>query len=269
MKRIILFRLGLIVFIVFSALISNAQDTIIKNNGVVIYGKIMEVTSSDISFMKSDFPDGPTFREKKSDISLIKYRNGQTQEFVRIENSSVGQEIPEANKYNTNNNNNSKNPNNKTNSQNQGNTQNNSNTYLANGPVNPSNSTESRKIEEIDGKYFINGQKLGRKALDKELKKSTNPLVQMSLKTAKLAKVSQKIVGITSIPSTIAGGFTSIVTISQAVTAYQTGKITPQYYVNAGLSFLGTLTVPITSKILKKQRDKLYKKTIDLYNLGA
>ncbi|MDF2436749.1 MAG: hypothetical protein K0Q95_1125 [Bacteroidota bacterium] len=250
------------VLFVFCSYTSHAQDTIVKNNGIVIYGKITEVTSTEISFIKKDFPDGPTFKEKKSDISLIKYRNGQSQEFVRIENNSIGQEVPAANQYNTGNYNknvpqSSGNANNQT-------TPTNQNNVLANGPVNSSNN----KIEEVDGKYFKNGQKLGRRGLDKELKKSTNPLVQTSLKTAKLVKISQKIVGITSIPSTIAGGVTSIITISQAVTAYQKGAITPQFYVNAGLSFLGTLTVPITSKILKKQRDKLYKKTIDLNNMS-
>lgn len=261
-KKVLLSLLCAALFIVNSI---KAQDTILKNNGVVIYGKITEVTNTEISFQKTDFPDGPVFKEKKADIALIKYRNGQKQEFVRVENSSVGQEIPSAPKQGyTNGSNNNQENRNSNNGQN--NNKGNSNNYLANGPVNPEN---NNKIEETDGKYFKNGQKLGRKALDRELKKSTNPLVQMSLKTAKLAKISQKIVGITSIPSTIGGGVTSIITISQAVTAYQKGAITPQFYVNAGLSFLGTLSMPITSKILKKQRDKLYKKTIDLYNLGA
>jgi hypothetical protein len=232
-----------------------AQDTIFKNNGTVIYAKITEVGTNAISYKKSDFLDGPDYVENKADISVIRFRNGQHQEFVRVEipqNSTAS--IPQNSNSNLNSGN--------SNIPNSGNTNNFNNNALKNGPVNQNN-----RIEEVDGKYTMNGQKLGRRGLDKELKKSKNPLVQASLKTAKLAKISQKIVGITSIPSTIAGGVTSIITISQAITAYQTGAITPQYYFNAGMSFLGTLTVPITSKYLKKQRDKLYSKTIDLYNL--
>jgi hypothetical protein len=255
-KRIHLFSIIVILAVCLFNKGIHAQDTIFKNNGTVIYAKITEIGTNAISYKKSDFLDGPDYIENKSDISVIRFRNGQRQEFVRVEvpqNSSLpltaNNIIPGNNSNQSNDQNNSNNSN----------TQNNA---LKNGPVN-----QSYKIEEIDGKYMMNGQKLGRRALDKELKKSKNPLVQASLKTAKLAKISQKIVGITSIPSTIAGGITSIITISQAVTAYQTGAITPQYYVNAATSFLGTLTVPITSKYLKKQRDKLYNKTIDLYNL--
>jgi hypothetical protein len=140
----------------------------------------------------------------------------------------------------------------------------NTNTVLKNGPV-----SDQHKIDEIDGKYFINGQRLGQHGLDKELRKSKNPLVLSSLKTARLVKISQKVIGITSYASAMAGGVTSIATISQFITAYQTGVLGPKYYFNAGVSLLGTVTLPITSKILKKQKDKLYGKTIDLYNMGS
>lgn len=237
----------------------SAQDTIIKNNGVVIYANIIEVGTNAISFKKNNFLDGPTFIENKTDISLIKYRNGQQQEFVRVEIPKITNSEPvmDNGSRNDNNGNNTYNNNNK-NYQ----STSNPNTALKNGPVN------DRKIEEIDGKYLINGQKIGRHALDKELKKSKDPLVQSSLKTAKLLKISQKIVGITSYGSTMAGGITSIAMISQFITAYQTGVLGPTYYFNAGISLLGTVSLPITSKVLKKQRDKLYGKTIDLYNAG-
>ncbi|MCW3072781.1 MAG: hypothetical protein JWO44_2671 [Bacteroidetes bacterium] len=241
-----------------------AQDTILKTDGSVIYAKIIEMGNNAVSYKRSDFEDGPTFVENKSNIAIIKFRNGTRQEFVKVETPSNNNGTQNNNGTGNSQNNGNGTTNSSAKTNNSTNNQNTSSDPLKNGPVNNGNS----KIEIVDGKYMMNGQKLGRKALDRELKKSTNPLVQVSLKTAKLAKVSQKIVGITAIPSTIAGGVTSIITISQAVTAYQTGKMTPQYYVNAGLSFLGTLTVPITSKILKKQRDKLYKKTIDLYNMG-
>jgi hypothetical protein len=231
-----------------------AQDTILKTDGSVIYARITEMGDNAISYKRSDFQDGPTFVESKTNIAIIKFHNGTRQEFVKVPLQNGNDKSQSATNDGSNDAGNKASSNQNTASGN----------ALKNGPVN----TDHPKIEEVDGRYFMNGQKLGRKALDRQLKKSANPLVQTSLKTAKLVKVSQKIVGITAIPSTIAGGVTSIITLSQAITAYQTHKITPQYYVNAGLSFLGTLTVPISSKILKKQRNKLYKRTIDLYNMG-
>ncbi|MCW3084080.1 MAG: hypothetical protein JWP12_1446 [Bacteroidetes bacterium] len=230
-----------------------AQDTIYKNDGTVIYAKIMEVGTNAISFKKTNNPDGPTFIENKTDISLIKYRNGEQQEFVKvpdpgIEQQKVQQEQKQSElKSTTLNNPVNANP---------------PNDALKNGPV-----SEHYHIEELNGRYTINGQKLGKKSLDRQLAKSKNPAVRASLKTAKAFKISQKIIGLTSYATTAGGGVTSIATVSQFVTAYQTKTLSPKYYMNAGLSLLGTMALPITSGYLKKFRDKAYDKTIDLYNV--
>ena len=230
-----------------------AQDTIYKNDGTVIYAKITEVGTNAISFKKTNNPDGPTFVENKTDISLIKYRNGEKQEFVRvpdpgIEQQKAQQEQKQSELKSTATTTPAKLPP--------------TNDALKNGPV-----SDHYHIEELNGRYTINGQKLGKKALDRQLAKSKNPAVQASLKTAKAFKISQKIIGLTSYASTAAGGVTSIATISQFVTAYQTKTLSPKYYMNAGVSLLGTMALPITSGYLKKFRDKAYDKTIDLYNV--
>jgi hypothetical protein len=99
------------------------------------------------------------------------------------------------------------------------------------------------------------------------LAKSTNPKVQAIAQTAKLTKVFQKVVKLTSIPTTIGGGVTSIVTFTNVYKQIKDGGASVNSYVNAGLSFLGTLSLPIASRLLKNQRDKIYDRAIDLYNI--
>src|ERR1700749_3003704 len=79
--RIRLFQPGILFLIILMGQNLKAQDTIYKNNGTVIYAKINEIGSSTVSFKKTDFPDGPTFVENKTEISEIRFRNGQRQEF--------------------------------------------------------------------------------------------------------------------------------------------------------------------------------------------
>src|SRR6202007_2396742 len=112
-----------------------------------------EIGSSTVSFKKTDFADGPTFVENKTDISEIRFRNGQHQEFVKVEvpQKNGHQEIA-ANKGNSGNNaNNNTSPGNQNPTTNNQASRNNSNDALKNGPV-----SEQHKIDEIDGKYFIN-----------------------------------------------------------------------------------------------------------------
>jgi hypothetical protein len=231
----------------------NAQDTIVKNNGDIIIAKITEIGTNAISYKRIDFEDSPNFIENRSEIAVIKFKNGQKQDFTK-ENAEkkaieAAQKQAQENAQKQTLNSQSKDP----------------STSL--GQNKPVFANEKHKIESLNGKYTFDGQKIGKRELDRQLGKSKNPAVLVGLKTAKTTKVLQKVVGITSIPSTIAGGVTSLVTFTQFYQAYDKGNLTPQYYWNAGLSLLGTLTVPITSKILKKKTGKLYDKVLDLYNV--
>ena len=58
-----------------------AQDTLIKNNGEQIPAKIIEITTSEIKYKKTNFLDGPTYIENKSDLRSIKYGNGRMEIF--------------------------------------------------------------------------------------------------------------------------------------------------------------------------------------------
>lgn len=75
MKNILPFLLTGLIF-VFSASLLMSQDTLYMKNGVKIPSKILEVTSTEVKYKKTDNPDGPTFTTHGSDISLIKYYNG-------------------------------------------------------------------------------------------------------------------------------------------------------------------------------------------------
>ena len=53
-----------------------AQDTLFLKNGTVVPSKILQVSSSEISYKRMDNPDGPTFTTPSSDIFVVKYQNG-------------------------------------------------------------------------------------------------------------------------------------------------------------------------------------------------
>lgn len=74
-------RFSLLIYLVLFCTFSNAQDTIVKRDGVQILSKIIEISSTEVKFKKFDFQDGPDFIENKSDIRLIKYSNGTKEEF--------------------------------------------------------------------------------------------------------------------------------------------------------------------------------------------
>lgn len=58
-----------------------SQDTIVKVNKDTIQAKILEVGISEIKYKRFDNPEGPIFVIPKSDILLIRYVNGGTDNF--------------------------------------------------------------------------------------------------------------------------------------------------------------------------------------------
>lgn len=248
------FRMIAVLFCMNLAYAAQAQqDTLFKTNGEKIACKVLEVGTNGISYKKADNPDGPTFVDNKDDILLIRYRNGQKQEFLKTTFNGAAP----ANNNLTNGSNNDAGTNN--NNGNGGN----KNDKARKGPI-----SDEYKIIFDGKKYYVNGQKIGRRDVDRLLSRSDNPAVKVPYKTAKLTKTFQKIIGITSYPSTVSGGVASFATFRTVYIEAQNGGAQASSWVNAGLSFLGTLSLPITSKILKNRRDKLYDKTIDIYNVG-
>ncbi len=54
-----------------------AQDVIVKRDGEEIQCRIMEVSTNKVKYKQWKNQDGPTFVEKKTDILMLKYENGQ------------------------------------------------------------------------------------------------------------------------------------------------------------------------------------------------
>jgi hypothetical protein len=59
----------------------NAQDTIFKRNGEIIYAKVSEINPEEVKFRKFNFNDGPLYIERKTDIKTIRFANGLKEEF--------------------------------------------------------------------------------------------------------------------------------------------------------------------------------------------
>ncbi len=226
-----------VLFLFFLSINLKAQDTIVKLNGEVIAAKVIEIGTNAIRYTKTQITDGPVFVDFKTDISYIKYGNGQ-KEFYNKQPQIATIQKPMID------------------------------TATAKKNYNESNfATNKNRIEFMNNRYTLNGQRIKRKDVDRLLSKSSNPAVKLTYKTAKMTRISQKIIGLSSYGTTTTGGVMSVSTIFTCFKEAQKGSVTTGSYVNAGLSFLGTFSLPITSKILKNRRDKLYDKTIDLYNI--
>jgi hypothetical protein len=64
--------------------VANECDIIIFKNGNEVKSHIIEVSNNELKYKKHDFLDGPTFVVMKSDIFMIKYKNG-TKDIINIE----------------------------------------------------------------------------------------------------------------------------------------------------------------------------------------
>ena len=84
MKYILLF----ILFICSSNSIQ-AQDTLLMRSSENILVKIIEVGTTEVKYKKQDNLNGPMFSILKSDLLMIKYENGTTDDFSSIKKIEV------------------------------------------------------------------------------------------------------------------------------------------------------------------------------------
>lgn len=241
-----------IIFIPFLLLYSfnaNSQDTVVKVNGERIPAKVFEIGIDIISYKKTELKDSPTFNEYKKDISYIRFANGQRQDFTvkDLKTSDFGSPSNSSTSNSTS-----------------------SNSSSSQSTI--TTSTDKQKplyhVERIGTKYFINGEKVKRKEAEGLMKKSNNPLVSLTLKSAKAMRISQKIINITSYPAIPAGIIGFGVSLSNTIKASKDEGVSFKNWLALGSSFIGTLSFPITNKILKKKTNKLTDKAIDIYNLN-
>lgn len=59
----------------------NAQDVIVFQNGDEVEAKVEEVSSGQVKYKKTSNLDGPSYISAKSEISIIKYKNGEQDVF--------------------------------------------------------------------------------------------------------------------------------------------------------------------------------------------
>lgn len=72
---------------------ASAQDIIVKTNGDELQCKILEVSKSEVKYKRLTNLDGPAFTEKKANIFMIKYENGEKE--VVASNSTISQTVIE------------------------------------------------------------------------------------------------------------------------------------------------------------------------------
>jgi hypothetical protein len=236
---------SLCISIIFCCLFNTlkSQDLIVKTNGDTISAKLLEVGLNAVSYKRTSSPDGPVFVLDKTEIVLIKYANGEVEHFNNL-------------------------PATKSTTATSTTTSNASATSGTNAARQQSLASQDKnKIEFISDQYMINGQKAKRKDVDRYLSKSKNPAILVGLKATKATTLAQKITKITSIPTAIVGSFTTLFTLAEGYQLVQRGRATTRTFVDIGLSFVGTLALPVTNKILKKKSDKMYDNLIDMYNI--
>ena len=66
---------SIITMLLFTNIITS-QDVITKKTGEDIRSKIIEVTQNEVKFKKFDNIDGPIFSMLKSEILMVRYKNG-------------------------------------------------------------------------------------------------------------------------------------------------------------------------------------------------
>lgn len=69
---------------IFTFSICYSQDIMTKKSGEDIQAKVLEVTTSEIKYKKFDNQDGPTYAMLKSDVLMIRFKNGTKDIFTDV-----------------------------------------------------------------------------------------------------------------------------------------------------------------------------------------
>ncbi len=71
-----------------------SQDIVTKKSGEDIQAKILEVTTTEVKYKKSDNLNGPTYSILKSEVVAIVYQNGTKDSFAEIDNEKNQKSVP-------------------------------------------------------------------------------------------------------------------------------------------------------------------------------
>jgi len=72
----------LTLILIFACLYAKAQDLLIKNDGTEIECKVAEIGPETISYYKQTQPSGPLYVERRSDVFMVKFANGEKEVFA-------------------------------------------------------------------------------------------------------------------------------------------------------------------------------------------
>jgi hypothetical protein len=84
MKNLLLFFL-----FICSSNIIKAQDTLSTRYGESILVKVIEVGTAEVKYKKLDNLNGPVFSMLKSDLLMIKYENGTSEDYSKEERALI------------------------------------------------------------------------------------------------------------------------------------------------------------------------------------
>lgn len=76
-------KITMLLLFVLTAVITKAQDIIVKNDKTEIKVKVLEITDVAIKYKKETMLDGPTYTINKSEVFMIIYQNG-TKEYMEV-----------------------------------------------------------------------------------------------------------------------------------------------------------------------------------------
>ena len=75
----------LLLLMLLSTTMVNAQDVIVLKDGSTILSKVTDVSSSEVKYKKHSNADGPTYTIPSSTIQVINYENGERESFDKKE----------------------------------------------------------------------------------------------------------------------------------------------------------------------------------------
>lgn len=228
-----MYRLKLAAFaMLLSATASFAQDEIITTSGKVIESKIKNLGSNEIKYKKYGF-QVKSFEIKTKKVLYIQYENG-TRKYLNS--------ITMADKY------------------------------QSFGTMQAQNSApgqfQKHYVERIGDNFRIDtNQIVGYKQINSILAQCPDTSVQVMLKAAKTMRTLSIVSNIAATPASAGGGFASYKTVDNYLQMKKAGEeINFNTYFGMGMSFLGTMALPITSAVLNHLKKKLYNRALTKYS---
>jgi hypothetical protein len=227
------YRLIAVLFISVSSL--QAQDTIYKRSGVIVYAKVLEINPVEVKYKRFNFSDGPLYIEKKETIRSIRFANGLKEEFdlntVTLSSLPVSQDA-----Y-----------------------------YQENIVINNIDPRQFNKIYPRGSKFNYRNDLISENQLHRMLLKTKDKEIIEQIGRSKDAHILQYI-GFGAIPLGIGTiYFLEKSGLGTYNSYYQTSRNNGDMVLSA-VFLVGAITCPIASGIFKQKRKTYNSNAVDIYN---